>query len=77
MELHNSNPKRDPDHDFEIWKLQRRWDNILVRDYIRKGKPFFNNGTYTDPKRATRMNKKERRLAKKALAIFNELQHAV
>ena len=71
MELHNSNPKRKPDQDFDIWRLQRKWDNILVEDYHTKGIPVWVSkfqGTYVNPERNGRLNKKERREAKRASA---------
>jgi hypothetical protein len=77
MELHNSNPKRAEDHDFDIWKLQRRWDNILVKDYVRNGTPVWKNqGTYKNPDRVNKLNKKQRREVRQFLKEFNTLTNA-
>jgi len=68
MQLHHSNPKRGKDMDFDIWRLQRRWDNLLVDEYQTKGTKVWNSrfqGQYVNPERNERLNKKQRRKAKR------------
>ena len=68
MELHNKTSKRPEDRDFDIWRLQRMWDNKLVDQYQKVGeKVWFSRmqGPYVNPERNERLNKKQRRMAKR------------